>query len=208
MAHIASTEPLLVEHFQHRLAYDPGAQANYTNTGFIVLSAVIEEASGRSYEDYCRAAVFEKLGTTSAQLHPDWRQFSGARGWIIAAADYLAFLDVYDPSNPFLGDKVKTWIVEAMTRWPSEHRESFDGLAIPTYILPAGWHVLHTGIMNFHGKAPDGRPIEAVIHSHAYREPKGFSAFHAMTPVMETDTALGELDRAIHRVHKRATGLR
>ncbi len=201
MAHVASPEPLLAEHFQHRLAYTPGTRASYTNTGFVVLAAVIEEASGQPYEDYCRAAVFDKLGLASARLHPDWRQFSGARGWIITPIDYLAFLDVYDPSNPFLSDAVKTWIVATGAR--GKPGEQFEGLGLPTSILPGGWHVLHSGILDFRGRAADGRPIEAVMHSHAYREPTGVSAFHAMTPAQEDDPALGELDQAVHRIHER-----
>ena len=117
LAHVASTEPLLAEHFKHPLAHAPGSHSSYSNTGFVVLSAVIEEATGKPYESYCREAVFAPLGIASARLHPDWRQFSGARGWIITAADYLAFLDVFDPKHPFLGDRVKAWIVAAETRW-------------------------------------------------------------------------------------------
>ena len=64
-----------------------------------------------------------------------------------------------------------------------DYRGQFEGLGIVTAITPEGWQVLHSGILNFQGKdRPKGAPIEAVIHSHAYREPNGFSAFHAMTP--------------------------
>src|SRR5262249_5603282 len=45
-AHIASVEPLLAEHFKYRLASEPGHRASYSNTGFVVLSAIIEEATG------------------------------------------------------------------------------------------------------------------------------------------------------------------
>jgi CubicO group peptidase (beta-lactamase class C family) len=203
MANVASLEPLLVEHFRHPLAHEPGSRSSYSNTGFVVLSAVVEEASGKPYETYCREAVFEKLGIASARLHPDWRQFSGARGWTIAGADYLAFLDVFDPSNPFLGDRVKAWIVAAETKGDPAYRGQFEGLGLPTSILPTGWRVLHSGILNFHGRAPDGHRIEAVIHNHAYREPTGISAFHAMTPAEEDNPALSELDQALHRVHER-----
>jgi CubicO group peptidase (beta-lactamase class C family) len=200
-AHIASPEPLLAEHFRHPLTHDPGTHNTYSNTGFVVLSAVIEEATGKPYESYCREAVFAPLGISSAKLHPDWRQFSGARGWIITPADYLAFLDVFDPTHPFLGDRVKAWIVAAETRWDKDYRGQFEGLGIVTVILPDGWRVLHSGILDIRGKGPDGEPIEAVIHSHAYREPDGFSAFHAMTPADEDNPALSELDAALHRVH-------
>ena len=203
LAHDASLAPLLVAHFKHPLAYEPGSHSSYTNTGFVVLSAVIEELSGKPYETYCREAVFAPLGIASARLHPDWRQFSGARGWISTATDYLAFLDVFDPKHPFLGDRVKAWIPTGETRWDKDYRGQFESLGIPTSVLPAGWRVLHSGILNFRGKAANGRPIEAVIHSHAYREPTGFSAFHAMTPADEHSPALGDLDQALHRVHQK-----
>jgi CubicO group peptidase (beta-lactamase class C family) len=201
-AHVASPEPLLAEHFKHPLTHDPGSHSTYTNTGFVVLSAVIEEATGKPYETYCKEAVFAPLGITSAKLHPDWRHFSGARGWIIKPEDYLAFLEIFDPKHPFLGDRVKAWIAAGETRWDKNYRGQFEGLGIVTVILPDGWRVLHSGILDFHGKGPAGEPIEAVIHSHAYREPDGFSAFHAMRPADENSPALGELDAALHRVHE------
>ena len=202
-AHLASPEPLLAEHFKHPLAYAPGSHSSYSNTGFVLLSAVIEEATSKPYETYCREAVFDRLGITSARLHPDWRQFSGARGWIITPADYLAFLEVFDPKHSFLGDRVKAWIVAAETKGDPDYRGQFEGLGIVTAITPAGWQVLHSGILDFKGKGPTGQPIEAVIHSHAYREPTGISAFHAMTPADENNPALGELDAALHRIHDR-----
>jgi CubicO group peptidase (beta-lactamase class C family) len=202
LADEASPEPLLVELFRYRLAYDPGTRQTYSNGGFVTLAAVVEEASGRSYENYCRAAVFDRLGIASARLHPDWRQFSGARGWFITGADYLTFLEVFDPSNPFFGDAVKAWIVSAQTKWTPGNRAHFDGLGIPTTIYPEGWYVVHSGIMDFHGKNRRGRPIAAVVQSHAYRDQTGFAAFYAMTPAWEGNPALGKLDDAISRIRE------
>src|SRR5262245_22201214 len=52
LSHLASPAPLLAEHFKHPLAYEPGTHSSYSNTGFVVLTAVIEEASGKPYEAY------------------------------------------------------------------------------------------------------------------------------------------------------------
>jgi CubicO group peptidase (beta-lactamase class C family) len=41
------------------LLFEPGARFGYSNAGFIVLGAVIEQVSGTSYFDYVRKAVFE-----------------------------------------------------------------------------------------------------------------------------------------------------
>jgi CubicO group peptidase (beta-lactamase class C family) len=203
-AHEASPEPLLAEHFRYRLAYDPGSRQSYSNAGFVTLSSIIEEATGKPYEDYCRAAVFDKLGITRVRLHPDWRQLTGARGWLIAAEDYLAFLDVFDRSNLFLGDTVKRWMLSAQTRWTPDNRGQFDALGIVMSIRPSGWRVLHSGVIDVQGKDAHDRPIRVAVNSFAYREPTGYSAFQALTPADEFHPALGELYRAIHRVHERA----
>ena len=48
--------------FKTKLARDPGKQFAYSNAGYLALGAVIEEATGRSYEDYCREAVLVPVG--------------------------------------------------------------------------------------------------------------------------------------------------
>jgi CubicO group peptidase (beta-lactamase class C family) len=44
------------------LAYDPGSQAIYTNVGYMVLAAVIEAVSGRTYQQYMIDHIFNPLG--------------------------------------------------------------------------------------------------------------------------------------------------
>ena len=44
------------------LAYEPGSQAVYTNVGYMVLTAVIEAASGQTYQQYMIDHIFEPLG--------------------------------------------------------------------------------------------------------------------------------------------------
>ena len=96
-----------------RLARHPGGRYSYSNTGYEILSAIIEEQTGQPYEDYCGEAVFGKLGIAVPKLHPDWRMLAGMGGWFVPGPDYLAFLDIFDPANPFLGDTVKAWIDQA-----------------------------------------------------------------------------------------------
>ena len=44
------------------LAYEPGSQAVYTNVGYMVLAAVIEAASGQTYQQYMIDHIFKPLG--------------------------------------------------------------------------------------------------------------------------------------------------
>jgi CubicO group peptidase (beta-lactamase class C family) len=47
------------------LTHEPGAEARYSNYGFVLLGALIEKASGQSYYDYVRDHVFEPAGMRS-----------------------------------------------------------------------------------------------------------------------------------------------
>jgi CubicO group peptidase (beta-lactamase class C family) len=44
------------------LAYEPGSQGVYTNVGYMVLAAIIEAASGQTYQEYMTDHIFEPLG--------------------------------------------------------------------------------------------------------------------------------------------------
>jgi len=44
------------------LEFEPGTQSQYSNTGYVVLGAIIEKVTGKSYYDYVKENIFEKLG--------------------------------------------------------------------------------------------------------------------------------------------------
>lgn len=45
-----------------KLIFEPGADYRYSNTGFVLLGAVIEKASGQTYRDFLQARLFTRLG--------------------------------------------------------------------------------------------------------------------------------------------------
>jgi D-alanyl-D-alanine carboxypeptidase len=51
--------------------FEPGARHEYSNYGFVLLGALIEEVSGRSYYDYVREHVFRPAGMTATDLLPE-----------------------------------------------------------------------------------------------------------------------------------------
>ena len=194
----ASPGPLLQEHFRRKLARDPGSAFSYGNTNYIALAQIIEEKSGRPYEDFCRAAVFDKLGIRSARLHSDWRLFSGAGGWTITPADYMTFLKIFDPAHPFLPQSGKDWIDSAKTKWKSEGT-SWYSLGVNTHAVYGRWFVMHGGLLNSQGRDKDGRPTTAIISSNAIRAADGTSLIYAMTPSKDANAAMGELRKALDR---------
>lgn len=203
MGYVAQVRALLSEYLlKLHLIRDPGTRYSYSNTGYEVLSAMIEEKTGLSYEDYCRQAVFAKLGITQARLHPDWRMLSGAGGWYITGPDYLAFMDIFSPAHPFLSDTVKGWIDRAQTRWTPGNKDRWYALGVNTWSGAGRWTVSHGGILNSQGKGIDGRPTQASVVSHAYRAPDGTGVFIALNWSPLAQSQLDELREEIGNTHK------
>lgn len=48
------------------LTFEPGSGYTYSNNGYIALSAIIEQASGMSYDDYLKTNIFRPLGMNSS----------------------------------------------------------------------------------------------------------------------------------------------
>ncbi len=52
-------KPLLAD---EKLAFEPGTRWQYSNTGFLLLGAVIEKVTGQTYFDYVRENIFKPAG--------------------------------------------------------------------------------------------------------------------------------------------------
>jgi CubicO group peptidase (beta-lactamase class C family) len=185
-----------------RLARHPGGRYSYSNTGYEILSAIIEEQTGKPYEDYCGEAVFGKLGLAVPKLHPDWRMLAGMGGWFVPGPDYLAFLDIFDPAHPFLGDTVKAWIDQAQTRWTPANKDRWYSLGVNTWAGAGRWAVSHGGILHSRGKNADGQSIEGSVVSHAFRAADGTAVFIALEWTPDAEKSLNELRKVIGETHK------
>lgn len=59
------------------LAFDPGTDWEYSNTGFILLGAIIEQVSGETYYDFVREVVFDPCGMTETGFFRNDRSQAG-----------------------------------------------------------------------------------------------------------------------------------
>lgn len=60
-----------INHFRDRpLEFTPGEKFHYSNPGYFILGAIIEQVSGMKYEDYLRKSIFEPLQMTATGY--DW----------------------------------------------------------------------------------------------------------------------------------------
>jgi CubicO group peptidase (beta-lactamase class C family) len=51
------------------LRFEPGARVSYSNAGFVVLGAIVERVSGRSYFDYVREHIYRPAGMTDSDSY-------------------------------------------------------------------------------------------------------------------------------------------
>ena len=56
------------------LQFEPGTSQEYSNFGYLLLSLIIEKASGMSYEEYMQKEVFEPAGCHGFRLGGDYLQ--------------------------------------------------------------------------------------------------------------------------------------
>ena len=58
--------------YGHRdLLHEPGAEVRYSNYGYVLLGALVEEASGISYYEYLKRNIFQPAGMTSTDSLPE-----------------------------------------------------------------------------------------------------------------------------------------
>src|SRR5262249_4825572 len=54
---------------EEKLQFEPGSKWQYSNTGFLVLGAVVEKVSGQSYYDYVRENIYRPAGMTNSDCY-------------------------------------------------------------------------------------------------------------------------------------------
>jgi len=66
MRHVSDYLPAVAN---EKLAFEPGAEMSYSNSGYIVLGLIIEKVSGQDYYDFVRANVFVPAGMTASDSY-------------------------------------------------------------------------------------------------------------------------------------------
>ena len=61
-----TVDGLIARFRDHPLDFQPGEGRKYSNSGYVLLTAVIEKASGQSYADFLAEAVFQPLGMSDS----------------------------------------------------------------------------------------------------------------------------------------------
>jgi CubicO group peptidase (beta-lactamase class C family) len=53
-----------------QLAFEPGTDWQYSNTGYLLLGVIIEEVTGDSYYDFVQEEIFDPIGMTDTGFYP------------------------------------------------------------------------------------------------------------------------------------------
>lgn len=108
----------LIALFQNMpLNFEPGTQYSYSNSGYVLLGAIIENVSGMSYEDYLRKNIFDPLGMeNSGYCHRDIILKNRACGYAENDDGQLINAEFVHMSTPFSAGALYS-TVEDMFIW-------------------------------------------------------------------------------------------
>lgn len=125
----------------------PGERYAYTNATYLMLGAVVEEASGQGYESYCRDTMLAPLGVRGAALDPTWRILASYGGWRMPLGDYGRFYQAFAAGNPAIGPAARRWMMS-----PEDKQiggGAHYGLGTMVRPTPGGGNFWHWGSWTF-----------------------------------------------------------
>lgn len=69
------------------IAFDPGSKKMYSNTGYVLLGAIIEEVTGQTYYDYIQEIIFSPLNMVNTGYSIDFSDPNLAMGYTMQHED-------------------------------------------------------------------------------------------------------------------------
>lgn len=69
------------------IAFDPGSKKMYSNTGYVLLGAIIEEVTGKTYYDYIQEIIFSPLNMVNTGYSIDFSDPNFAMGYTMQHED-------------------------------------------------------------------------------------------------------------------------
>ena len=187
---LATTPDALIARFRDRpLDFRPGERFAYSNSGYVLLTAVIEKASGQSYAAFVAETLFQPLGMTDSGYDSHAVLLPRRASGYVPTADGVANADYVDMSVPQgAGGLYST--TRDLLRWE-------QGLFGGKLLRPSSLIELTTADRNDYAlglvvKKEEGETI--ISHSGGI---EGFNTYLAYDPVQRmTVVVLGNLNGA------------
>jgi CubicO group peptidase (beta-lactamase class C family) len=192
---------LLAAAFKSPLLHRPGLDYSYSNTGYLTLGAIIEEAAGKPYLTYCHDAVLAPLGVTG-DFDPDWKVMGAYGGWRLSADAYLAFLDLFAAADTRLGRVAKAWMLSPEGKITSRDGQVWYGLGTNVRKAGDGVNVWHWGSWRFNMTGAKDGTLRSSFVTFAVRLNEGTGWFVQATPQVAEGPPRAELDRTLWDVFR------
>ncbi|WP_379138596.1 serine hydrolase domain-containing protein [Paenibacillus sp. sgz500958] len=112
-----SVDGLIAKFKDKPLEFEPGSQFAYSNSGYILLGAVIEQVSGQSYSDYLNEHIFTPLGMQrSGYLTKDNIHADVAVGYSFITTDSSVTAEPIDMTVPYSAGGIYS-TVQDLHKW-------------------------------------------------------------------------------------------
>jgi CubicO group peptidase (beta-lactamase class C family) len=101
---------------QHHLNFDPGAEYNYSNTGYVALGEIVHRMTGKSLREFAAERIFTPLGMNVSHFHDDHNQPVMGRAFAYSPAAAGAWrINVWN--NDIVGQGGLMTTVEDLAKW-------------------------------------------------------------------------------------------
>jgi CubicO group peptidase (beta-lactamase class C family) len=141
------------------LDFNPGEKQSYSNSGYILLGAILEKASGKTYEDFVEQEIFAPLGMKRSRYgHRDEVVPDGASGYDVGAdgtkvAEYISLTQPYAAGGLLSTvDDLALW-AEALSSEKLLKRASLERMTTPARLASGDptTYAYGQGILNENG---------------------------------------------------------
>jgi CubicO group peptidase (beta-lactamase class C family) len=142
---------------QKELNYAPGEEFSYTNSGYVLISILVERVTGKTLRQYTQEKIFKPLGMEHTHFHDDHQEIVPKRaiGYIPVESGYK----ILHPNFDLVGDGGLHTSVLDLFYWDQNFYQNRLGKGGPGFIE----------IIQTPGKLNDGKELEyafGLFHSN------------------------------------------
>lgn len=136
-----SVDELIAKFKDLSLEFEPGSRFAYSNSGYVLLGAVIEQVSGQSYSDYLNEHIFTPLGMNrSGYLAKDSISTDTATGYSLLTPEVSQVAQPIDMTVPYSAGGIYSTVGD-LYKW-------LMGLENGTILSKASWEAMRTPELN------------------------------------------------------------
>jgi CubicO group peptidase (beta-lactamase class C family) len=145
-----ASDALAILSRQKALNFDPGEERLYSNSGYFLLSVIVERISGKSLVELAKERIFDPLGMSRTHFHDDHRLVVPGRATAYGAREGGGFgIEMSDFEQT--GDGAVMSTVEDLARWDANF-----------YTGKVGGKAL-VEMLRTPGRLNDGKPLDYAL---------------------------------------------